>query len=153
MPTIHELSSSAALAPEDEVPFYSAAQQDTRKVALPALASYLQAVIEGEPDTTVYALNIVGSTFTAAIEPAAVGANVWAQLTLGGTFTFGVIALPGPETRGDSQEVLVTCTNAVAVLSVTASGATVTGAPPALSGGDFFRMRFDQVALKWFRVG
>lgn len=153
MPTIDQLASSDALEPEDTLPFYSKANSDARKVTLPVLAGYLQALNEGEPDQTVYALAVDGSTFTTTIEPAVAGGNVWALLTPSAPFTAGTITLPGIESRGDGQEVLVSCTQAVAALTVDGNGATVNGAPAALVANGFFRMRFDLVALAWFRVG
>lgn len=153
MPTIDQLASTNTLAPEDELPLYSKANQDARKVALPVLAGYLKALLDGQPDQTVYALAVAGSTFTTTIEPSAAGANVWAQLTLSGAFTAGTITMPGIATRGDGQEVLVTCTQAVTALTVAGNGAAVNGAPAALAANGYFRMRFDLVALAWFRVG
>lgn len=153
MPTIDQLASSDALAPEDALPFFSDANNAARKVTLPVLASYLQALNKGEPDQTVYALTVDGASFSVTIEPATPGANVWAQLTPSGAFAAATITLPAEEVRGDGQEVLVSCTQAVTALTLDGNGAAVIGAPTTLAANGYFRMRFDQVGSAWFRVG
>lgn len=153
MPTIDQLASADELGPDDTFPFHSKANGDARKVAPTVLAAYLKSLLDGEPDQTVYALTVNGSTFATVIEPATVGGNVYAQLTLSGAFAAGTVTLPSIDTRGDGQEVLVTCTHAVAALTVPGNGAAVNGAPAALAANGFFRMRFDLVAGAWFRIG
>lgn len=153
MPTIDQLSSTAALAPEDVIPFFSDAAKDARKVTMPVLANYLKATLDGEPDETVYALAVVGSTFTTTIEPLTAGGNVHALLTPSAAFTAGTITLPGSDTRGDGQEVLVTCTKAITALTVAGNGAAVNGAPTTLAANGWFRMKFDLASITWYRVG
>lgn len=153
MPTIDQLANTDTLAPDDALPIHSKANSGARKVTTEVLASYVKSLLVGEPDQTVYALTINGSTFATTIEPATAGGNVYAQITLSGPFTGGTITLPSVDTRGDGQEVLVTCTQAVAALTVAGNGAAVRGAPAALAANGFFRLRYDLVGNAWFRIG
>lgn len=153
MPTIRQLSSIDAIGDGDAFPMYSAENDEARKVTPAVIAAKVQSLIEGEPDETVYALTVVGTTFSTTIEPATVGGNVYAQITLSGAFTAGTITLPGADVRGNGQEVLVTCTQAVAALTINGSGAAVNGAPTTIAANGFFKLRYDNIANAWFRVG
>ena len=44
-------------------------------------------------------------------------------------------------------------TQAVTTLTVSGNGATVNGAPAALTANGFFRLRFDGVLGGWYRLG
>lgn len=154
MPTIDQLSQAGTLTDADELALFSKANLDTRKVALPQLAAYVQQAMEGTPDETVYSMTMSGSNFTVAVLPTVPGGNVWAQITLSAGAPAGTIILPGVDDRAHGQEVLVTCTQAVAALTVNGNGATaVYGAPAALAANGFFRLRFDLIAQSWYRIG
>ena len=77
--------------------------------------------------------------------------NTWLILTPGAGYADGEIVLPA--TAADGDEVLVNCTQAVATFVVDGNGNTVTGAPTALLANGYFRLRFDEVASVWYRVG
>lgn len=79
--------------------------------------------------------------------------SVWLVLTPTAGFVNGTIVLPALANCADKQEVLVNCTQAVTTLVVSGNGATVTGAPTTLAANAFFRLRFDDVANVWYRVG
>lgn len=79
--------------------------------------------------------------------------SIWLILTPTAGFAAGTIVLPALANCVDKQEVLVNCTQAVTTLTVSGNGATVTGAPTTLAANAFFRLRFDDVANVWYRVG
>lgn len=89
--------------------------------------------------------------FTATITDS--DASAWLILTPVATYAAGTIVLPSFANSADKQEVLVNCTQIVTALTVSSSGATVTGAPTTLAANGFFRMRFDRVLETWYRVG
>lgn len=153
MPTIDALPRADVLFDTDEIPLFSPTQRDTRKVSLPQLAAYFDAVNEGETDETVYTLPTVANGFTVAPLPAVSGAGVWAQLTLSSTASTMTVILPGLPDRAQDQEVLVTVTQPVLALTVSGNGATVRGAPAVLGADGFFKMRYDSISNTWYRVG
>lgn len=153
MPTIDQLAQTSTLAPEDELPIYSKAQHDTRKVSTIALAAHVRDLITGEPDETIYTATMSGSSFTVTALPTTPGGSVWAQIALSGPAPAGTIILPGVNDRADGQEVLVTCTQAVAALTVNGNGAATAGAPTVLAANGFFRLRFDSISATWYRIG
>lgn len=153
MATIDQLSSADTLASNDLLPVFQAENADTRKVTVGVLAARLNEIIQGEPDETIYSLTMAGSSFTVAVLPAAAGGSVWAQLTLSGTAPNGTINLPDIDSRANGQEVLVTVTQPVTVLSVIGMGANVLGAPTSLAANGFFRLRYDLITNCWYRIG
>jgi hypothetical protein len=77
--------------------------------------------------------------------------NTWLPLAPAAEYATGTIVLPAGV---DRAEILVNTTQAVTALTVTpASGEFVTGAPTGLAQYGFFRLRFDEVADTWYRVG
>lgn len=81
------------------------------------------------------------------------GESVWLILTPVAGYAAGTIVLPAAADAVDKQEVLVNCTQAVTTLTMTSSGASVTGGPTTLAANAFFRLRFDAVMTTWYRVG
>lgn len=153
MPTIDQLSQASSIGDADELALFSKANGDTRKVTAPQLADYLLQAIEGAPDETIYSLTTDGNSFTVAVLPATPGGSAWAIITLSIPAPAGTIFLPGIDDRAHGQEVLVTCTQAVAALTINGSGAAVAGAPASLAANGFFRMRFDSISSTWYRIG
>lgn len=153
MPTIDQLSRASSIGDSDELALFSRKGRDTRKVTTSQLAAHVLKTIEGVPDETVYSLAMDGSNFTVSVLPAAQGSGVWAQITLEVDAPLGTIILPIADDRADGQEVLVTCTKAVAALVVNGSGAAILGAPTALAANGFFRLRFDAISSIWHRAG
>lgn len=152
MTTINALSRADVLYDTDEIPLFSPTQRDTRKATLPQLAAYVYSVLEGEPDETVYALVTSGDTFTVTALSNTAQASVWVLLTLSAPASFATIIMPGMEDRSHGQEVLVTCTQAIASVTVSGNGATVRGAPISLATDGFFKLRFDSISTTWYRV-
>lgn len=152
MPTIDNLASTTVLEDTDTIPLYSVSERDTRKVTLPILADYVQTAIEGEPDETIYALTVVGSTFTVSAFPTVAGGSVWVQITLSSPATAGTVILPGVDDRVPGQEVRVTCTQSVTSLTINGNGATIAGGPTSLTANGFFTLSYDNISNNWFRV-
>ena len=152
MTTINQLSLTVAISDGDKLPLYQAGQQDTRAVSMSQVAAYVQSAIEGEPDEVIYAISVVGSTFTVAALPTTVGGSVWVQLTLSGPATAGTVILPGVDDRVPGQEVRITCTQSVTSLTINGNGATVAGGPTSLAANGFFTLSYDNISNNWFRV-
>lgn len=153
MTTINQLATTVAVSGSDKLPLYQAGQEDTRAVTVTQLAAYVRSDIEGDPDEIIYALSVIGSTFTVAALPATAGSSVWAQLTLSGPATAGTVILPGVDDRVPGQEVRITCTQAVAALTINGNGATVAGGPTSLAANGFFTLSYDSISNIWYRVG
>jgi len=153
MPTIDQLSQASSISGADELALFSKRNGDTRKVTGEQLADYVLAAIDGEPDETIYSLTTDGNSFTVVVLPATPGGNAWALITLSVPAPAGTIILPGVDDRAHGQEVLVTCTQAVAVLTVNGSGAALAGAPGSLAANGYFRLRFDSISSTWYRIG
>lgn len=153
MTTITKLSQAGSISDRDEFALFSKENGDTRKVLAPQLAAYVLETIDGAPSETLYGIVTDGSGFVVPVVPTTPGGSAWAQISLSAAAPAGTIILPGIDDRAHGQEVLVTCTHAVAALTVNGSGATVAGAPAALAANGFFRLRFDSISSTWYRIG
>jgi len=65
----------------------------------------------------------------------------------------GAITLPALANCVDKQQVIVSCTQAVATFVVNGNGSTVVGAPTALVAGGYFTLQFDDGVDTWYRIG
>lgn len=121
-------------------------------LSLTLFAEWLSDNITVEGDGLVTQYSAPSATgFTATITDS--DSSAWLILTPVAGYATGTIVLPTFANSTDKQEVLVNCTQAVTTLSVTSSGASVTGAPTTLAANAFFRMRMDTVLSSWFRIG
>ena len=78
-------------------------------------------------------------------------ANTWLVLTPAAGYATGTITLPVAD---HGNEVLVNSTQDVTALTVAAQpGDSVVGAPTTLVANEFFRLRYDEVLNRWYRVG
>lgn len=152
MPTIDQLSQATSLSGADEVALYSPGIGATVKGTLDQVAAVLLEAIEGTPDGTVYSMSAAGG-FTVAALPATPGGSVWAQITLAAPAPTGTVILPGVNDRADRQEVLVTCTQAVSVLTINGNGAALSGAPNSTGPAAPFRMKYDLLSNTWYLIG
>lgn len=108
---------------------------------------------------TEYVQNsITTSTLTAQYEaPSATGfsvtvssGNTWLVLTPDAGYAAGTINLPA---GFQGQEVLVNCTQAVTTLTITPqAGDSVIGAPATLAANDTFRLKYEAVLKRWYKV-
>lgn len=136
-----------------QIPFYDPQNGQDRRMSVDQLAALLEDELTpaGGLVTQYAAPNATG--FNIAIAPPTDGGSVFLLLTPAGAYAAGTITLPAQATCIDGQELLVTCTQAVAALTVAGNGSAVNGAPAALAANGFFRLRFDGVFKAWYRVG
>lgn len=151
MPTINQLSTTDSLTAGDLFPVYVSSEGDARKVSGTTLRAFvLSGASVADDKVTQYAAPSA-TGFSVTITNSS--NSVWLILTPTGGFAAGTIILPAVASAVDKQELLVNCTQSVATLTINGNGATVTGAPSSLSANGFFRLRFDDVANVWYRVG
>lgn len=129
---------------------YSQTHGGDAALSLAILGEYMSKVASIAPSgvslTTQYA-GPSATGFNVSIETA----NTWLVLTPAAGYATGIITLPVAEAGG---EVLVNSTQAVATLTVGAqAGDSVVGAPTTLAAYEFFRLRYDEVLNRWYRVG
>ena len=150
---IQNLTKVTALTAADLVPLFSAAAGVDTAATLATLAAYLagSATTAGGYITQYSAPAATG--FSVTIAPVTGGGNVFLLLTPAAGYAAGTITLPAQAACVDGQEVLCTCTQSVATLTVAGNGATVNSAPTSLAANGFFRLRFDGVFKAWYRVG
>jgi hypothetical protein len=79
--------------------------------------------------------------------------SVWLVLTPTGTLASLTILLPQVAGCVENQEILVNSTQTLTSLTVNLNGATGSGVPTSVSANGFFRLRFEPVLKKWYRVG
>ena len=135
----------------DHVPFFSTNNGDTRKASLSTLKTYFQTGVTANDDKLTQYSAPSATGFSVQVNNAS--NSVWLILTPTGTFATGTLILPTLANCIDRQEILVNSTQVVTTLTINGNGATVTGAPTTLTANSFFRLRFDNVAKVWYRVG
>ena len=150
MTTINQLTAVNEVFAGDQVPIYSASNGDARRAAMSVIKTYMNEDIQTESKTTQYA---APSATGFSVQITDGSGSIWLILTPTGGFAAGTIVLPALANCVDKQEVLVNCTQAVTTLTINGNGSTVTGAPSTLTANAFFRLRFDDVANVWYRVG
>lgn len=122
------------------------------RVPLSVLADFIESLLTVPTALITQYAAPNASGFTVTVAPTTDGVSMWLQLSPGGAYAAGTVAMPAQASCVDGQEVLVTSTQAITTLTVSGSGATVVGAPATLAANGFFRLRYDGVSLKWYRV-
>lgn len=153
MTDINQLTAQDTLSASDLLPIWSGSNGDTRRVSLGTLLTWLVSQLGSAAGmiTQYAAPNATG--FSVALAPPVNGTSIFLLLTPNAGYAAGTIILPAQSTCIDGQEVLVTTTQAVTVLTVNGNGAVaVNGAPTTLAANGFFRMRYDGVNRSWYRV-
>lgn len=153
MTNINQLSQDDTVVDSDQFPIWNNTNGSTRRVAASALATYVQSTIDANGGffTQYAAPNATG--FSVTISPPVVGTSVYLLLTPTAGFAAGTIVLPGRGSAVDGQEILVSCTQAVTTLTLSATGSSVVGGPTTLAANAFFRLRYDGVFNNYYRVG
>jgi hypothetical protein len=149
MADINRYSTADTLSLSDLFVLWSTVNGDTRKASFSALQSLL--VPGGTSSATEYAAP-TATGFTATIAQTG-GNDVWLVLTPAAGYAAGTIVLPSAANSVHGQDVVVSCSQSVGSLTVSSSGASVAGAPTALSANGFFRLRYESVTKSWIRVG
>ncbi len=151
MTTINQLTTMDSVSDGDQVPFFSTNNGDTRKSSFSTLKTYFQTGITANDDKLTQYSSPSATGFSVQVNNAS--NSVWLVLTPTGAFAAGTLILPLLANCVDRQEILVNSTQAVTALAINGNGSTVTGAPTSLTANSFFRLRFDNVAKVWYRVG
>jgi hypothetical protein len=140
-------------ASDSQIPFLDTPNGRDAKASLADFARALQELLtpQGTLITQYSAPNATG--FNVQIAPPTDGAGIYLLLTPLAGYAAGTVTLPAKALCVDGQELLVTSTQSVAALTVAGNGATVNGAPTALTANGFFRLRYDGVNGSWYRVG
>lgn len=151
MPQINQLSRADTVTSGDLIPAFVTSVGDARAVPVSVLAAYIQTLLTAADDKVTQYAAPSATGFTVTIPDA--NESVWLVLTPAAGYAAGTIVLPSAAEAVDKQEILVNCTQAVTTLTITSSGAAVTGAPTTLAANAFFRLRYEAVTHTWYRVG
>lgn len=150
---IQNLSRVASVAGGDLLALFSSAAGGDAATTLSTLVAWLQTQLTAAGSFATQYAAPSATGFTVAITPTLPGASVYLLLTPAAGYAAGTITLPAVASCVNGQELLVSCTQSVAALTVNGNGATVNGAPTSLAANSFFRLRFDGVLSAWYRIG
>jgi len=134
-----------------QIPFHDVTNGQDRRASVADILALATANASSGLITQYAAPN--ANAFSVSIAPPTDGTSMWLLLTPAAGYAAGTIVLPALATCQDGQELLVSCNQAVAALTVDGNGSTVNGAPASLAANGFFRLRFDGVIGGWYRVG
>lgn len=148
--SINQLSAADSPAAGDLLPLWSTSNGDTRKLSLTALLAWLQGQLTATGGFITQYAAPSATGFSVTVSPPTNGTNVRLLLSPVAGYAAGTIVLPS--TPVDGQEVLVSSTQSVTTLTVSAAN-TLNGAPTTLAANAFFRMRYDGTLGGWYRVG
>lgn len=134
----------------DNLPVYSSANGDARKLSLSNLLAWFQ---DSFTRQDFYKTILTpGDGFNETLEQT--GFNRWLVLRPTSALATGTIVLPAPSVATDGQEVLVTTTLQISSFTVNGNGATnVYGAPAVLAAEDKFKLRYELQTTSWYCVG
>lgn len=151
---IDDLAEVYEVASADQFPLHSDAEGSSRKASLNTIATYILEQMEPLAGLTRQSAAPSASPMTVTVAPPEDGASMRLIIKPTGTMAVGTINLPDQDDAVDGQEVLVSCTQIVTALTVSAGTLNVTGAPTALASvNGFFRMMYDEADTTWYRVG
>jgi hypothetical protein len=146
---ISQLSAVTSLSAGDNLVIQSAANNDARKASLSVLLAYIEANF-ASPDFTTEINAPTSSGFN--LQMVATTHNMWMIINPTGAFAAGTLTLPPVASCFDGQQIVVTCSAAIAAFTVAGNGATVTGPPTSLGTGGFFALRFNALQDTWYCV-
>lgn len=127
-----------------QIPFGDTENGVDRRCSVSQLRDVILADVVSESWVTQYATpNSTG--FSVTVSPANAGQSVWLVLLPAAGYAAGTIVLPASTALVDRQEFEVFCSQSVTTLTITASGATIAGAPASLTANQVFKLRYDQV--------
>lgn len=153
MPTdIMDLTAVDSLASGDQFPISSASQGDTRRVSAATLAAFVGASVQTVDNKVTQYSGPITSPATVTITPTTVGQSVWMIVAPAGTVATTAFVLPPASQSADKQEVLINTTQTLTSITMTSTGATVSGAPSTMAAGSATRMRYDKLTTTWYHV-
>ena len=145
MTNINQLSSLDSLSGGDQIPVWATSNGDTRKSSLTLLANYINGLLDLPVDISRSQYSAPSATgFTVAVT----SPNTWLVLNPTNAFAAGTIALPS--NVPDLSMVSIVTTQSITALTVSASGASVVGAPTIAAANTAFTMRYDAVTNSWY---
>ena len=149
MPSIRDLSETTSLSGADAIPVSLSSQSDARKASLTTLLAFIEANFASPDYTTqINAPSSSGSSIALADQTG----NLWLIINPTGAFAALTLVLPTSGNAYDGQQILVTCSNSITVLTINGNGAVVTGAPNGLGVGGFFTLRYNKLQTRWYCV-
>ncbi len=151
MPAINQLPTiaTADVSGSDNLPVYSSANGDARKMSVSALLAYFKTTFTA-PDLVAASLVPVTGQTVASVDDST---SQWHLLQPAGTLATLTVVLPISTGLVDGQEVLITSTQIVTTLTVNGNGSTVNGALTTLAAANaFFKLRYNLITTSWFRV-
>jgi len=149
MPYINQLSALDQLSGGDQLPVYSPANGDARRVSITALLEFFQGNF-ADPNYLTIINAPTNSGFN--IQIGAQTQNLFLIINPTGTFAAGTITLPPVASCFDGQKIVVACSQVINALTITPNGSTVIGAPSLFSAGGFFALRFNALQSSWYTV-
>lgn len=137
-----------------QLPFHDVSNGQDRRASLTEIAGVIAEISESSAVTMTTQYAAPSATgFSVTIAPLTAGGSVFLALTPDAGYAAGTIVMPAVTECVDGQELLAHSTQAVTTLTLSGNGATFSGAPTALTAASFFRLRFDAVLSRWYRVG
>lgn len=153
MTDIYGLNNADQLKVGDLIPIWSGDNGDTRRVSISALVTFVLSQIAANSGFVTQYSAPNASGFTVMLAPPVSGTSVFLLLTPAADYVAGTISLPAQSTCIDGQEVLCSCTKAVAALTIDGNGAVaVNGAPTTIAANGSFRLRYDAISRSWYSV-
>ena len=143
---------SSTLAAGDYIVIEKSDQGDWREISVTNFVAAIASMFtipSGKPATQYYAP--AASDFTATITDG--DDDVHLILTPLAGYAAGTIKLPSVANAIDKQIVIVNCTQAITTLTMDGNGATVVGAPTAMTANSYFTLLYDIVLTTWYRIG
>jgi hypothetical protein len=110
---------------------------------------------------TYFATNFANPTFTVQTAVPTSGSttavtstttNTWLLLSPAGTLATATITLPAAASAVDGTVIIVNSAQEITALTVTSSGASVSGKPAGLLSGNSLTLRYNTAALTWYVV-
>lgn len=148
-----ERLNQGTLTSASSLPFYDPTNGQDRRSSVSQLTEVIQASLTTSSGFITQYSAPSATGFSVTLAPVTDGASVYLLLTPAAGYAAGTIVMPAVAASVHGQEVLVSSTQAVTTLTVSGNGATLNGAPTALTANAFFRLRFDGVFSAWYRVG
>lgn len=150
MPTINELTSLSQVIATDQVPLYSATNDDARKASILLLKNYFQDGLVENTFTTQYSAPSA-TGFSVSITDGS--ENIWLILTPVAGYAAGTIVFPAVANCVDRQEIIITVTQNVTAITYDGNGATVVNGAAGLTANTSVRFKYDIVMLTWYPAG
>lgn len=148
MPTINQLTAVDTVTASDLIPIWSSTVGDARKASAATLKTYLTGGVSVNDGLITQTASPAATAFNISVTVA----GTWLILTPVAVYATGTITLPFYSGVQGGQIVQVNCSQAVTALTVAGNGASVIGAPTALTANSFFTMRYRADTQAWYRV-